>query len=501
MTEADRPRREVGLALVGVIFFMSGFPALIYQLVWQRSLFTIYGINVESVTVIVTAFMLGLGLGSLVGGVISRRERLPLLLVFGAIEFGIALFGALSIGLFHRVGEITLHFSPLATAAVTLGLVVLPTMLMGATLPILTAYLVGRSGNVGRSVGFLYFVNTLGSSAACFVCAVVLMRVAGIQGSVTFAASINALVGIGAILLWLRTRHSAARIGSAPGEGGATEPAAMQSARIAFPAALLVAAAAGFISLSYEIVWFRTFSFASATSPIAFAAILGAYLAGIAFGSLGARRYCGPLDAEGAAHAKALAVFVLLANSVGFLMIPAIAFFASHGLGYVFWSLGLIAIHAGLLGATFPLISHYAIPPDADAGRRLSYVYFANIVGSASGSLVTGFVLLDVLEIRQITVLLTLLGLALGVVLLFGASESRQRLAASVAGVGVLAAVVVASSGVLFHDFYARLLFKGEYGTIGLTEIVENKHGVITVAEDGRVFGGGGYDGNLAPLD
>ena len=66
--DAERSRREVGLALVGVIFFMSGFPALIYQLVWQRSLFTIYGINVESVTVIVTAFMLGLGLGSLVGG-------------------------------------------------------------------------------------------------------------------------------------------------------------------------------------------------------------------------------------------------------------------------------------------------------------------------------------------------------------------------------------------------------------------------------------------------
>ena len=75
----------VNLALICAIFFCSGIPALIYQLVWQRSLFTIYGINVESVTVVVTAFMLGLGIGSFAGGRLSRL-RLPLLGVFGAVS-------------------------------------------------------------------------------------------------------------------------------------------------------------------------------------------------------------------------------------------------------------------------------------------------------------------------------------------------------------------------------------------------------------------------------
>src|ERR1700693_218192 len=79
-----------------LFFFLSGFPALLYQIVWQRALFTIYGVNIESVTVIVTAFMLGLGLGSLGGGWLSNRA-VPLLAVFGAVELGISVFGLFSL--------------------------------------------------------------------------------------------------------------------------------------------------------------------------------------------------------------------------------------------------------------------------------------------------------------------------------------------------------------------------------------------------------------------
>src|SRR6204780_5735914 len=73
-----------------LLFFLSGFPALLYQIVWQRALFTIYGVNIESITIIVTVFMLGLGLGSLAGGSLSKRANIPLLAVFAAIELGIA---------------------------------------------------------------------------------------------------------------------------------------------------------------------------------------------------------------------------------------------------------------------------------------------------------------------------------------------------------------------------------------------------------------------------
>src|SRR5689334_4874023 len=83
---------RTGLGLYYLLFFISGIPALLYQIVWQRALFTIYGVNIESVTVIVTVFMLGLGLGSLAGGKLSTGVRL--LRAFGLIELGVGIFGA-----------------------------------------------------------------------------------------------------------------------------------------------------------------------------------------------------------------------------------------------------------------------------------------------------------------------------------------------------------------------------------------------------------------------
>src|SRR5690349_17751913 len=150
-----------------VLFFVSGFPALLYQIVWQRTLFAIYGVNIESVTVVVSAFMLGLGLGSLAGGRISRIPGAPLLLLFGGAEIGIAAYGIASLPLFHWVAGFTAGAPPVQTGLLAFALVLIPTILMGATLPLLVAHLVKLSGNVGTSVGILYFVNTLGSAAAC----------------------------------------------------------------------------------------------------------------------------------------------------------------------------------------------------------------------------------------------------------------------------------------------------------------------------------------------
>ena len=130
------------------LFLFSGFPALIYQIVWERALFTIYGVNVESVTVVVTAFMLGLGLGSMVGGRSSRSPRLALLACFGLAELGTASFGIFSLYLFHHVAYYTAGASLLDTAILSLALLLVPTMLMGSTLPFLTAHVVGHSRNV-----------------------------------------------------------------------------------------------------------------------------------------------------------------------------------------------------------------------------------------------------------------------------------------------------------------------------------------------------------------
>jgi spermidine synthase len=88
------------------LFFFSGFPALIYQLTWQRSLFRVFGVNTESVTIVVTAFMVGLGIGSIAGGWITRRQQVNALLLLGVIELSTALFGIASLAIFEFVGRL-----------------------------------------------------------------------------------------------------------------------------------------------------------------------------------------------------------------------------------------------------------------------------------------------------------------------------------------------------------------------------------------------------------
>ncbi len=198
----------IPLALLALLFLFSGFAALVYQVVWQRSLFAIYGVNIESVTIIVTAFLLGLGLGSLLGGQISRNPERPAVVLFGLLELSIGAFGLVSLRLFGAVGAFTAGGSPLSTFTVSFLLLLLPTGLMGATLPILVAHCVRQTRNVGRSVAVLYFVNTLGSAIASLATAVFLLGQLGQQGTVALAAGCNALAGTSALAAhWLGSRR------------------------------------------------------------------------------------------------------------------------------------------------------------------------------------------------------------------------------------------------------------------------------------------------------
>jgi spermidine synthase len=187
------PRRTIE-ALLFPLFFGSGFAAILYQVVWQRTLFAVVGINVEAVTLIVTAFIFGLGLGSLAGGELSRAEPAELIRRFAAIELGIGAFGLISLPLMHVVGGWTTSLSPLATGLVTFGILLVPTLGMGATLPILVAYHVRRSGNVGTTVGGLYFVNTLGSATAALAASYALMQALGQSRVIWLAVTCNVAV-------------------------------------------------------------------------------------------------------------------------------------------------------------------------------------------------------------------------------------------------------------------------------------------------------------------
>lgn len=187
--------------MVHLLFFLSGFAALIYQVVWQRTLFSIYGINIEAVTMVVTAFMLGLGLGSLAGGVVSKDPKRPAVFLFAMVELGIALFGLFSLSIFRFVGNQTLLLSPFVIGLVTFLMVLVPTMLMGSTLPLLVGHFTRINNNVGRSVSSLYTINTLGSAVASFVAVAWALGHLGQLGSVRLAAGFNVVASIAAILV------------------------------------------------------------------------------------------------------------------------------------------------------------------------------------------------------------------------------------------------------------------------------------------------------------
>ena len=179
-----------------LIFTLSGISALLYQLIWQRALLTIFGSNIESVTVVVSAFMLGLGIGSIAGGIISKRPGTQLLLIFAIVEIAIGIYGAFSLHLFQWVGHFTANSGTFQTGLLTLTLILIPTLLMGSTLPLLVAHCVNVSRNVGRSVSTLYFVNTLGAGIGAFLAAFVFLGMLGLTRSVYLAVSLNLLAGV-----------------------------------------------------------------------------------------------------------------------------------------------------------------------------------------------------------------------------------------------------------------------------------------------------------------
>jgi spermidine synthase len=473
-----------------VLFFFSGFPALIYQLTWQRALFRIFGVNIESVTIVVAAFMLGLGVGSLAGGWLSKRRGLPLLPLLAAIELATGAFGLVSLAIFDRVGELTIGLPLAVTAAAALALVIVPTLLMGATLPILVGHLVRRSGQVGSAVGLLYYVNTLGAGAACLACVVLLFPFVGMQDAVYAAAGINGAVALGALAAyWHERRRSIVAAPDAPATFAAPKP------RLGFAPLLGLAAAGGFVSLSYEIFFFRTVSFATGSSAPAFAMTLSAFLIGLASGSRQAGQDCTSLTRDGAMRRAVAAL--MKANLLGLLFLAVLSHLAWLGYGAIGVAILLVYLVARFWGSLLPYLAESGVAPDGEAGMRTALLYLANILGSAAGSIITGFVLMDCLGLVAIGAVLVVAGLAC-TALLIGALEMPRRekvvRASLVAALALMAAVAVPRwSANVLESLQGRVA----PDAAPLIQVVENRSGIITVAPGGIVFGNGMYDGRF----
>ncbi len=473
-----------------VLFFLSGFPALIYQLTWQRALFRIFGVNIESVTIVVTAFMLGLGIGSLAGGWLSRHRGIALLPLLAVIELATGAFGLVSLAIFDEVGTFTAGLPLVLTGMVTLALVIVPTLLMGATLPLLVSHLVRRSGNVGSAVGLLYYVNTLGAGAACLACTVLIFPFLGMQGAVYVAVAMNGAVAAGALLAhWWERRDPRFAPMMAPSSLIARVPMLGRNAVLA------LAAAGGFVSLSYEIFFFRTVSYASGSSATAFAATLSAFLVGIASGSRQAGQNCATLSRE---EAMRRAVGGLMAaNLLGLSFLPLLGQFAWLDRGIIGVAVLMVFLVARCWGALLPYLAELGIAADGRAGMQTALLYLGNILGSATGAILTGFVLMDHIGLIGIAVTLVGAGLVCAVLLVAALEIPRWQkfLRASFAGaLGLLAVVAIPTfSGRVLEN----LQWKGAPDAKPLVQVLENRSGIITVDAAGTVFGHGMYDGKF----
>jgi spermidine synthase len=492
----QRKRQGQGEAgLITILFFFSGFPALIYQIVWQRALFVIYGVNVQSVAVVVSAFMLGLGLGSLAGGRLSAAFPRHGIVIFGVCELGVAIFGLSSLRIFHWAAAYTAGVSLGLTILFSFLLLIVPTMLMGATLPLLVEQLVRSSRSVGHSVALLYFANTLGSAFACYLCAEYVLLNFGQSGSVTVAACLNVVVGTVAYL-YGRGRQSASAETAPASEPvtGAAKPG------LPLGVAMLIAGLAGFIALGFEIEWFRILALASADRAPAFALLLSTYLCGIAAGSYVTEKLTEKKPA--AVVINTIGLMLLAAGGLSVYLPPLLAQFSWKNYPPMASAPAFFLV-AGLLGSVLPLLCRLAVSADTDSGRHVSLIYVANIVGSTLGSLVIGFILTDFYGLKAISVQLALLAVLSGTfVLLFSTGHVQLPSMGKLVAVPVALAAIVFSL-TLYFNLFGKLIFGRNAGKVGYFEhVVENRNGIIAVTPDGAVMGGGVYDGyfNVDPL-
>ncbi|HYL67769.1 MAG TPA: methyltransferase domain-containing protein [Candidatus Limnocylindria bacterium] len=493
----DKSPQRRDTIVLSALFFCSGMPALIYQVVWQRVLFAIYGVNAESVAVVVSAFMLGLGLGSLAGGWLSSRFPQRAIVLFGAAELGVALFGLSSLKIFHWAAEHTAGAGLGATIFFSLVLLILPTMLMGATLPLLVEHLVRNSGRVGYSVATLYFVNTFGSAVACYLCASFLLREFGQSGSVTMAALVNTLVGATAFLYGRNEEKR--RIESATFSSAATEAEVEPGLKLGM--AMLIAGIAGFIALGFEIAWFRVFSLAASDRAPAFALLLSTYLAGIAAGSYLAEKLTDKKSP--AIIVRIIGVLMVLAGGISVYLPPLVGELMWRRVSFLA-SAPAFFVTAGLLGSVLPLLCQLAVTADDRAGRGVSLVYVSNIIGSALGSLLIGFVAMQYFGLQQISHHLGLAAVITGGAVLCFRQGRFQMPPAWAAVVGLAALVAVPVSSHSYSHLFERLIFGNRpEATADFAHLVENRNGVIAVTKDAAVFGGGVYDGyfNVDPLN
>ena len=403
--------------IVYFLFFISGITALTYEIVWTRMLTLVFGHTVFSVSVVLAAFMAGLGLGSYLFG--YAVDRLPntsdsptggkaALLLYGWIEILIFFSGALLSLLFSNFSGLYASLHSFLPESVPLqnfikmlfafGMMLIPTTFMGATLPIISKYCVTDDNRMGVQVSLLYALNTLGAALGCLMTGFFLMGNFGVLQTVLMAAAANLLIGVSALSIYLEI---------APGSDWKFRLPPLRIPRIDLNADqkfwIGISFICGFTALAYEVLWTRLLVFSIASTVYSFSMMLTVFLLGIFLGSL----LLIPLASR--IHNIRTALLVLQA-STGLYVLgslygiesilsspwngynlanPAAAF-----LRYFKDSAGLMLLPTLLLGMCFPLLIKVVAGGHQNVGKATGQIYSANTLGAIFGSLFAGFLFL-----------------------------------------------------------------------------------------------------------
>ena len=430
--------------IVWLIFLFSGASGLVYEVIWTRQLTLVFGSTVFATSTVLTAFMGGLALGSYYFGRLADREKRPLRL-YALLEVGIGAFALIWPLLLSVLNAIYIlayrglnaEFYSLSLIRFALSFLVLlvPSTLMGGTLPILSRFFVNRLEKLGLNVGALYALNTFGAVVGCVAAGFFLIQFLGVQASIYLAAAINFGVAITAFLLDRKSIRTAE-----PSDDGMSEtqpasesaPADTGSAPV-FRLVLWAFAVSGFSALSYEVFWTRILVFFLGSTTYAFSTMLAAFLFGIALGSF--------IFAWIADRLKALVnLFGLVQIGIGLAAVALIPAFGglydisstlqSMFGGGRFWSFVacviVMSVPTLLMGISFPLVARIYTVNAAKLGRSIGNVYALNTAGSILGAFCAGFILIPLIGIRPGIVLMALLNVITGCVLILR-NEKRSR--------------------------------------------------------------------------
>lgn len=438
--------------LIGVAgcFLLSGFAALLYQMAWMRQFSTVFGTSETAVATVLSAYMAGLALGAAVAGRLVQLIRRPVLF-YGFLEAAIAISALLVPVLLSGAGLLYAALlgnqasipdaaglgQPLFYFFVALAVLIVPTACMGATLPVLTRYVVERDDQIGSRVGGLYAINTLGAVLGAVVAGFVFLPQLGLRGTVWCGVFVNLLVFVIAVFV---ARASAATQQSLLEEG--TEAAAPVEQDPAFRLTWLILpimTLSGVCTFVYEVLWTRLLSHILGGSVSAFALMLASFLSGIALGSIVASRF---------ATTRTAAAFAFVVSQLGIAATSMLIYYlldgyVQAGFGYETSALAafLVLMPATLfIGATFPLAVRIYAAEAGVAARSSARVYSWNTLGAIVGAAVAGFFLVPLLKYDGAVRIMVMLNLVLAVSAAAMLPTTRRLpLGISVAALGAVA--------------------------------------------------------------